>query len=211
MSDGERAVCTDCRYAVPLTGYCFDEANPLLDRLRDFFPACHASAFMRFAAGGDWRKLIHKFKYASAWRLARDMGDWYGACMARGGIYADADVAVPIPLHWRKRLKRGYNQSEYLAEGIARQLGIETDFRSVRRRRNNPSQALHRRDSRWQNVEDVFAVRHPERLAGRHILLVDDVFTSGATIVSCAETILAAVPSARISVAVLAVAEREDV
>ena len=115
----------------------------------------------------------------------------------------------PVPLHWRKRLRRGYNQAEYLAEGIARALRAEVDRHSVRRIRNNPAQALHRHTERWDNVEGIFAVRRPERLAGHHLLLVDDVLTTGATLLSCAETILRAAPDCRLSVAVLAVPQRE--
>ena len=162
-----------------------------------------------FIPGSGWRELIHRFKYDGAWRLARDMGVWYGHCLADSGLYDTVDRIVPVPLHWRKRLRRGYNQAEYLAEGIARALRAEVDRHSVRRIRNNPAQALHRHAERWDNVEGIFAVRCPERLAGHHLLLVDDVLTTGATLLSCAETILRAAPDCRLSVAVLAVPQRE--
>ena len=113
-----------------------------------------------------------------------------------------------MPLHWRKRLRRGYNQAEYLAEGIARALRAEVDRHSVRRIRNNPAQALHRHAERWDNVEGIFAVRCPERLAGHHLLLVDDVLTTGATVSACAEAIAAALPDTRISVVTLAVVRK---
>ncbi|WP_418451230.1 ComF family protein [Alistipes sp.] len=102
----------------------------------------------------------------------------------------------------------GYNQSEYLAAGLARALDKPVWTGILRRRRNNPSQTGARTPDRWSNVQDLFALRRPERLAGRHILLVDDVFTTGATLVSCAEAILAAVPDCRISMATLAVSAR---
>ena len=99
---------------------------------------------------------------------------------------------------------RGYNQSEYLADGIAERLGAKVDRHSLYRRRYNLSQTSRTRSERWKNVEGVFAVRNVEQLRGRHILLVDDVFTTGATIMSLAETILHAAPDARLSVATLA-------
>ena len=114
-----------------------------------------------------------------------------------------------MPLHPLKRLRRGYNQSEYIAEGIAAQLGAEVDRRSVRRRRNTASQALKPRRERAGNVEGAFAVRHPERLAGRHVLLVDDVMTTGSTLLSCAAEMLRAVPDCRVSIAALAVSRLE--
>jgi len=209
MPRGSRVVCTRCRYAVPLTGFCYAAYNPLWERLSAMVPVEQASAFLYFIRGSGWRELIHRFKYDGAWRLARDMGLWYGHCLTESGLYGGVETVVPIPLHWRKRLRRGYNQSEYLAEGIARALGVQVDRSSVRRLRNNPAQALHRRDERWDNVEGIFAVRRPERLAGRHLLLVDDVLTTGATLLSCAETILRAAPDCRLSVAVLAVPQRE--
>ena len=103
-------------------------------------------------------------------------------------------MGVPLPLHPFKRCRRGYNQSEYIAEGIAAQLGVEVDRRSVRRVRNTASQALKPRRERAGNVEDAFAVRRPERLAGRHVLLVDDVMTTGSTLLSCASAILRDAP-----------------
>ena len=209
MPPGCRAVCTRCRYDVPLTGFCDAAYNPLWERLSAMVPVEQASAFLYFMPGSGWREMIHRFKYDGAWRLARDMGVWYGHCLCDSGLYATVDTIVPVPLHWRKRWRRGYNQAEYLAEGIGRALGVGVDRHSVRRSRNNPAQALHRRDERWENVEGVFAVRRPERLAGRHLLLVDDVLTTGATLLSCAETIRRAVPDCRISVAVLAVSHRE--
>ena len=125
--------------------------------------------------------------------------------LAAGGLYAGVDVVVPVPLHLRKRLHRGYNQAEYIARGIAESLGVPVDVHSVRRHRHNPSQALKEHRQRWENVRGIFSVRRPGRLCGKHILLVDDVLTTGATVTSCAEAILAAVPDVRISIAVLAV------
>ena len=119
------------------------------------------------------------------------------------------EVVVPLPLHPFKRCRRGYNQSEYIAEGIAAQLGVEVDRRSVRRVRNTASQALKPRRERAGNVEDAFAVCRPERLAGRHVLLVDDVMTTGSTLLSCASAILRDAPGCRISIAALAVSQRE--
>jgi ComF family protein len=148
--------------------------------------------------------MVHRFKYGGEWRAAYDMGRWYGAELRESGLYADVDVVVPVPLHLGRRLWRGYNQSEYIARGIARELGVEVDARSVRRHRYNSSQTSQRADERWDNVEGIFRVKRPERLHGKHILLVDDVFTTGATIMSLGSTILSAVENVRLSVAVLA-------
>ena len=133
----------------------------------------------------------------------------HGRCLRESGLYDTVEVVVPLPLHPFKRCHRGYNQSEYIAEGIAAQLGVEVDRRSVRRTRNTASQALKPRRERAGNVEGAFSVRRPERLAGRHVLLVDDVMTTGATLLSCASAILRDAPGCRISIAALAVSQRE--
>lgn len=209
LVEGERTVCTLCRATAPLTGFWREAANPLLDRCRDLLPVQRASGFLFYVHGSGWRQLIHGFKYRGAWRSARAMGEWYGRCLKESGLYDDVEIVVPLPLHPLKRCRRGYNQSEYIAEGIAAQLGVGVDRRSVRRKRNTQSQALKSRRDRARNVEDAFAVRRPERLEGRHVLLVDDVFTTGSTVLSCAGEILRAVPSARVSIAALAVSKHE--
>jgi ComF family protein len=214
LGEGTRTICTSCRWDAPLTGYWAQADNPVSQRFWGHFPVQRASSLMFFGGRSGFRELIHSFKYRGGWRLALEMGEWYGSLMAEGGLYDDVEVIVPVPLHFLRRLARGYNQSEYLAEGIARAMKKPVDSRSLRRRVNNPGQARLKSDDgnaeRWRNVAGIFALPRPERLNGRHILLVDDVLTSGATIVSCAEAILAAAPDARISVATLAVTRRGD-
>lgn len=209
LAPGERTVCTLCRATAPLTGYWREADNPVLRRCRDLLPVERASALLFFVHGSGWRRLIHGFKYRGAWRTARAMGEWYGDRLRAGGLHDDVDLVIPVPLHPLKRCRRGYNQSEYIAEGIASQLGAEVDRRSVRRKRNTESQALKPRRERARNVDEAFAVRRPERLEGRHVLLVDDVFTTGSTMLSCAGEMLRAAPGCRISIVALAVSRRE--
>ena len=209
LARGERMVCTFCRATAPLTGYWREADNPVVRKCWGMVPVCQASGFLFFVHASGWRRLIHGFKYRGAWRTARAMGEWYGHNLRESGLYDDVEVVVPLPLHPFKRCRRGYNQSEYIAEGIAAQLGVPVDRGSVRRTRNTASQALKPRRERARNVEDAFAVRRPERLAGRHVLLVDDVMTTGSTLLSCAAAILRDAPRCRISIAALAVSQRE--
>ncbi len=208
-SEGTRAVCTHCRMTAPLTHFWEEFDNPMTRRLWGLVPVVHASALLYFVEGGAWRESIHAFKYRGAWLLARDLGHWFGGYLADSGLYDDVQVVIPVPLHWRKRMQRGYNQAEYLAEGVAAELGVGVERGNLVRRRHNPAQARTAKSERWTNVEEIFAVRRPERLAGRHILLMDDVFTTGATIVSCADALLHSVPGCRISIATLAVSKHE--
>lgn len=147
LAQGERTVCTLCRTTAPLTGFWLEADNPLLAKCRDMLPVERASGFLYYIHGSGWRELIRGFKYRGAWRTARAMGEWYGRCLKESGLYDGVEVVVPLPLHPVKRCRRGYNQSEYIAEGIASQLGAEVDRRSVRRKRNTESQALKPRAS----------------------------------------------------------------
>lgn len=209
LAQGERAVCTLCRTTAPLTGFWNETDNPVARKCWGLVPVERASGFLFFVHNSGWRRLIHSFKYRGAWRMALAMGEWYGRNLKESGLYDDIEVVIPLPLHPFKRCRRGYNQSEYIAEGIASQLGVVVDRHSVRRKRNTASQALKPRSRRAENVEDAFAVSRPAQLEGRRILLVDDVFTTGSTLLSCAAEILRAAPGSRVSLAALAVSRRE--
>lgn len=166
-------------------------------------PVKRAVSMLWYVEGSGWQSVVHRFKYGGEWRVAYNLGRWAGSMLREEGLFEDVDLVVPVPLHWLRRLKRGYNQSEELALGIAKELGKELCTGAVVRHRYNSSQASRQYSERWDNVEGIFRVKDVARLENRHILLVDDVFTSGATIISLSETILKAVPSAMISVATL--------
>lgn len=206
MAEGERGFCNRCRATAPMTDYTSAADNPVFERFWGIVPVERACSLIFFIEGSPWRQAVHDFKYRGAWRTAREAGEWLGGEMARGGLYYDIDVVVPVPLHAWKLLIRGYNQSEYIAEGVARVMSKPLAAKNLVRKKHNPSQTLKPYHERWNNVEGIFGVRRPEEFEGRHILLVDDVFTTGATVASCAETLKKAVPDCRISVATFAVA-----
>lgn len=198
------AVCPLCEITAPLTNLWQEAENDMTRRLWGIIPIERAAALFWFVDGSPWRNAIHQFKYSGAWLTAYNMGRWFGGMLRQSGNFNDIDLVVPIPLHWRRRLARGYNQSEYIARGIAAELGVKMDSRTLYRRHYNHSQTTKHSAERWKNVEGIFHMRGSEKFADKHILLVDDVFTSGATIISAAQTILATSPSCRISVATLA-------
>jgi len=201
---GAHSICSRCRIDIPLTNYYFEKSNPVKERFDGFVGVEHASALFYYMHDTRWQKLIHRFKYSGQWQLAYAMGRWYGALLKESGFYDDIDVIIPLPLHPIKIVKRGYNQSRYIAEGIAHEMGVKLDTRAVRRVRNNPPQARRKASARWANVNSLFGVTRKERLRGKHILVVDDVITTGATLISCLQTIREAVPECKISVAALA-------
>ena len=122
-------------------------------------------------------------------------------------FFDDIDVLIPLPLHWKRQLKRHYNQSHYICQGISEVTGIPVDKHVVKRTKNNPSQTHLNAHQRSENVSGIFQLIHPERIQGKHVLIVDDVTTTGATIASCAKE-LAKAPDVRISVLTFAVASR---
>ena len=206
MGEGEYFVCSRCRWEAPLTDFQNRVDNPVVQRFWGTVKVANGCAFMYFVHNSGWRTLIHEFKYHGRWREAMMAGEWFGGELARSPLYGDVDLLVPVPLHPRKLLSRTYNQAEYLALGMGRSMGLKVDSHSVVRKVYNKSQALRPHHERWENVKDIFRVTHPEKLSGHHILLVDDVLTTGATIGSCAEAIEQAVPDCRISIACFATA-----
>lgn len=187
-----------------MTSYPAEADNPIARCFWGIVPIHRASSLIFFVKDSGWQRAIHDFKYRSAWRIALECGEWMGAELLESNLYYNIDVVVPVPLHRRKLLHRGYNQSAYLAEGVASVMDVELSLNNLVRTRNNANQAQRPFYERWDNVVGIFAVRHPEQFAGKHILLVDDVFTTGATLTACAEAIVSACPSATISVATFA-------
>ena len=209
LLENEGCVCLACRYNMPLTNFAKRKDNPIKLLFENVLPVESAAAMFWFVGGTEWQRIIHNFKYYGRWFFAQKMGELLGEELLDSGNFDDIDLIVPIPLHYRRRLRRGYNQSEQLALGVGRKMGVECDFRSVRRCHYNDSQTSKSRSERWDNVEEIFDVRRAERLRGKHILLLDDVLTTGATMASCASAIVKACEGdVRISVASLSVSRR---
>lgn len=133
-----------------------------------------------------------------------------GRCMASellpSGFFEGVDVLLPVPLHRKRQRKRGYNQSEWIARGVAAVVGLPVCTAAVERTANTDTQTHKSAFERWQNVEGIFEIRQPEVLEGKHVLIIDDVLTTGATTVGCASCLLQ-VKGVRISVLTLAMAE----
>ena len=140
LMEGESCMCVACQYNMPTTNFAKQKSNPVKRLFENVLPIESASALFWFVGGSEWQRIIHNFKYHNRWLFARKMGEWLGQDLRASGNFEDVELIIPIPLHFRKRLFRGYNQSEQLAIGVARSMGVKYDFRSIYRSRYNDSQ-----------------------------------------------------------------------
>ena len=144
-----------------------------------------AAAFLHYEKDHPIQQAIHLMKYADQPMIGQQLGHLAAVDMQYADFLEGIDVIIPVPLHPKRLRERGYNQSEYIARGIREVTGIPIDTTHVTRTRNTPKQALQTGEERKHNVVDAFAVNHPEQLYGKHILVVDDLITTGETMRSC--------------------------
>lgn len=206
---GEKVICTVCRLEMPLTHYWESSQNYAVELLSGRFPFEQASALLFFHHWSQYRDLIHRMKYRSRRDIAREMGRIYGRMIRQSPLYDDVELLVPVPLHWTKLISRGFNQSHEICRGMALEMGVACEFRALRRIRATAQQAGRAKSKRWGNVQNAFRVSSEELIRGRHIMLIDDVLTTGSTIESIACSIVEADIGTRISVGSLAIVARD--
>ena len=201
----EENVCLKCRYTLPFTGYENHADNPLAQvfygRVR--FHAVTACFF--FAKSGKVQHLIHELKYKNNPEAGVFLGQELGKTIKDAPLFQGIDYLIPVPLHPRREKQRGYNQSLLIAQGINEVTGIPIGDKYLIRAIYTTTQTKKSADERHKNVKDIFEVRFPEELEGKHVLLIDDVLTTGATLESCAHQ-LENIPGITISAATAACA-----
>jgi ComF family protein len=205
LSRGEDLICLKCLHRLPRYQHDIIR-NDAFIHFVEFYRYEGFYAYLKFYKKGITQKLLHQIKYSRMPDLGERIGYLMGMEMKRWMPSHCIDLVIPVPLHPAKRKKRGYNQSDFLARGIARALETTWSGKVVSRIVNNESQTDKSRQERIDNVAGIFRVFRKEDLAGKHILVVDDVVTTGATLESCALTMLESA-DCRISLAALAVAK----
>ena len=201
----EEVICTICDYNLPKTDFHLDKNNPVAQLFNGRTNINSASAFYLFNKDGKVQQLIHELKYKGKKHIAHFIGTRYGIELKNSPDFNTISTIIAVPLHSEKLKRRGYNQSEYFAKGLAESMNAKTDFTSLIRITANTSQTKKSRYERWKNVEFVFQLKETTALEGKHVLLVDDVVTTGATLEACAQ-VLHQIKNVRISIVTIAYA-----
>lgn len=203
LGDHESYLCTNCRHELPLTH--FHKTNdPAVAKI--FYGRAlieQATALLRFEKKGIVQKLLHQLKYKGQEGIGLFLGAWLGEELKGIPSYTDVDVVIPVPLHKKKLRRRGYNQVEKFGEQIAQALDAQYIDDILIKISNTRSQVSKKRFARWTDTDQIFSIVKPETLANTHILLVDDIVTTGATLEACI-TQLNKAKNIKISIAVMA-------
>jgi ComF family protein len=206
LNKGEKMLCSRCRYELPKTNFHKEDMNDLNKKFWGRVDIRYALAYLKFHKGGMAQKILYHVKYKGNKDAARMLGQWYGEELAAHGFQDKFEMIVPVPLHKAKLRKRGYNQSDLLAEGLSEGLQIDWSPSALMRSEEKTSQTNKSRIERWDNVKTIYKVQEPEAVYGKKVLLVDDVMTTGATFEACALEVLGN-GAKEVSVATLAYAE----
>jgi ComF family protein len=205
LSSTERDICYACTDMLPETGYHTLADNPVAQQFWGRLPLVHAAAYLYVQDANITQDMV---KYKHKERIGTKLGRLYGHKLKESeSLIRDIDLIVPVPLHSSRLRQRGYNQCDSFAQGLSEVLGVPYHTTVMARVKENISQTKRTRYDRWENVEGIFALTQPAEVKGKHILLVDDVITTGATIESCASALMTG-EDVRISVATIATAGR---
>ena len=200
---GEEVLCLNCLADLPRTNYHFNRENPVSQLFIGRVNITMASSFCRFDKGGRLQHLLHQLKYNGNHEVGFKMGVLFGYELIQNSLYQDIDAIIPVPLHPKKERKRGYNQSAEICKGLAQSMNRPIITGNLVRKIYTPSQTRLGRFERWENVNGIFSVKKGDSLTGKHLLLVDDVVTTGATLEACCEPLLK-IQGVRVSIATLA-------
>lgn len=211
----EKHLCLHCAVDLPLTLYWERPHNPMADRfnklLQDSLEQqwrderyAFACALMFYDSEGAYRQIPYSTKYKGNIPVGRHFGKMLGEMLSHAPHFEDVDMVIPVPLHWTRRWERGYNQAEVLAEAIAQEMGVVMRTDMLKRNKRTATQTRLEIEEKARNVAGAFSINHASEAEPRHILLVDDIFTTGSTLLACFNALREIFPpSVRISVATL--------
>lgn len=210
LLNGESVLCTYCLIDAPYTYDWRCLENSTFEKICDRTLIESAAAFLYYRKGSDYVKIAQSIKFHHKKDEALYIGELLGSVMNReSNIFKGVDMLIPTPLHPLRELYRGYNQSTLIAKGISKSVDIPVMENLVKRVRYRKAQVKTKSiNERWHNAESMFKVADVKALEGKHIAIVDDVITTGATLVSLIETIKSSVTDIKISVIALSTTEK---
>lgn len=201
----EVEMCHRCLQGLPMTGFECLADNPVEQLFWGKVKLDGATSMYYYRKEEKVQRLIHEVKYHGNQYLGYELGRQFGGVLKKASGFNSSTVIVPVPLHFRKIRLRGFNQSEVIARGMAKTTGMEVNTTCLVRNVHTATQTKKNKFERWQNVEGIFSVTDETVLVNQHVLLVDDVVTTGSTLESCVVAIQKAQP-ATVRVATLACA-----
>lgn len=202
----EHIICSDCRYNLPYTNFHLQADNIVAQQFYGKINVEAVYALYYFNKGGKVQSLMHHFKYKGMQQIGNLLGNMAGTQLMENHIFNTADLIIPVPLHKSRLKERGYNQSTCFANGLAQKLNAVVEDDNLQRAIATATQTHKSRFARFENMQEVFMVKHPERLMNKHVLLVDDIVTTGSTLEACGIELLK-IPGLKLSIATIAYAQ----
>jgi len=205
LGDHEDTICLDCRHDLPVTNFHFDNNTSVAKVLYGRAKIEYGTALFRFEKKGKVQQLIHNLKYKGHDNIGIVLGNWLGGELKTIETYQNIDLVIPVPLHKKKLKKRGYNQVTKFGQQLAEALSAEYNDDVLIKVTNTKSQVNKKRFARWNSNTELFTIKNPETIENKHILLVDDIITTGATLEACI-MVLNEAKYIKISIATMAIA-----
>lgn len=199
-------LCLTCSYQLPKTNQHQYEENAFTERFWGKLKIHVGASYLYFSKHGIVRNLIHALKYQGQQQVGIFLGEAFGKQLKTSPHFQHIDFIIPVPLHPKKKHQRGYNQSELFGIGLANSLEIPLLTNALIKHQHTETQTTKHRMDRFGNVEHTFKVHNKEKIAGKHILLVDDVMTTGATLEACGQCLFQEGHIGKLSMATIAMA-----
>lgn len=204
LSRGENTICMHCKMEMPRTRLHLEDFNTIHQRLAGKAPIDKAGGYIYYYRDSDFARMIQRAKYNNRPSIMAQLTACYVAEILDDGFFEGIDYVQPVPMHWFKKICRGYNQSEVVARAINKAIGIK-QCNCLTKVRQRGTQTRKGRFARWLNTRNAYKTKNIDVLRDKHVLLVDDVITTGATMLACCEAIHKESPTTRISVLSLGV------
>ena len=185
LTSNELTVCLICRHDLPLTNFSTEKDNLVEKSFYGRIPIENATALFYFLKKGKVQQLIHELKYNKQQQVGTFTGNWLGIEIAESNRFKNIDYIIPVPLHKKKLKTRGYNQVTTFGESLAQKLTTEYNTDFLIKVSSTKTQTKKIRLDRWKNVQELFIVQNKSALENTHILIIDDIITTGATLEAC--------------------------